>query len=329
MEKGMRAVRIRAPGSFDVLEPVDRDIPRPGPEDVLVRVRAAGVNRADCMQRQGTYPIPASAKWGDIPGLEVSGEVAEVGSAVTEYRTGDRVFGLVQHGGYAEYVLVDRGLALPIPANLDFPHAAGIIETFSTANETVFEIGGLRVGETILIHAGSSGVGITALQMARIAGAHAFVTAGTDEKLERLKTLGAEVAINYRNEDFVVAVERAGGVDEILDFIGPDYLARNLRALRKTGRLILVGLLGSDSCDFDIRPMLAKRLTIRGFTLRSQELVDKRAIVQRVQRRWMPYIERGLIGPVLHGTFPLADAAQAHRVMEANANTGKIILVVD
>jgi putative PIG3 family NAD(P)H quinone oxidoreductase len=325
----MRAIRIKAPGSFDVLELVDRDIPKPGPDDLLVRVRAAGVNRADCMQREGNYPVPPGAKWGDIPGLEVSGEVAEFGSAVTEYKIGDRVFGLVQHGGYSEYVLVDRGLALPIPASLDFVLAAGIIETFATANETVFEVGGLGVGETILVHAGSSGVGITALQMARIAGAHVFVTAGSDGKLERLKALGAEVTINYKNDDFVSVVERAGGVDEIIDFIGPDYLARNLHALRKSGRLVLVGLLGGDTCEFDIRPMLAKRLTVRGFTLRAQELVDKRAIVQRVQRRWIPYVERGLILPVLHCTFPLADAGEAHRTMESNVNIGKIILAVN
>jgi NADPH2:quinone reductase len=325
----MRAIRIKKPGSFDVLELVDCDIPKPGPDDLLVRVRAAGVNRADCMQRAGTYPIPAGAKWSDIPGLEIAGEVAEIGSAVKEFRSGDLIFGLVQQGGYAEYVLVDRGLALPIPVNLDFVAAAGIIETFATANETVFEVGGLRVGETILIHAGCSGVGITALQMARIAGAHVFVTAGTDQKLERLKALGAEMTINYKEDDFVAIVERAGGVDEILDFIGPDYLARNLQALRKTGRLVLVGLLGSDGCEFDVRPMLAKRLTIRGFTLRAQELIDKRAIVRRVQSRWMPYVERGFLQPIIHQTLPLAEAAEAHRMIEANTNTGKIVLAVD
>jgi len=327
----MRAIRIKEPGSFNMLELVERDVPKPGPEDLLVRVKAAGVNRADCMQRQGRYPIPAGAKWGDVPGLEIAGEVVETGSSVDEFKTGDRVLGLVQYGGYAEYALVDRGLALAIPEAMDFVSAAGIIETFATANETVFEVGGLRVGETILIHAGSSGVGTTALQMAKIAGAHVFATAGSDAKLERLATLGADLTINYRRQDFVQAARAAStsGVDQILDFIGPDYLARNLQTLKETGRLVFVGLLGSDTCEFDIRIMLARRLTIRGFTLRAQALHDKRAIVKRVSQRWMPFVKKGLLKPILHATFDLTEAAEAHRVMESNSNTGKIILAVN
>jgi NADPH:quinone reductase len=326
----MRAIRIKGAGSFDMLELVERDVPKPGPEDLLVRVEAAGVNRADCMQRQGTYPIPEGANWGDVPGLEIAGRVAGTGSSVQEFKTGDRIFGLVQYGGYAEYALVDRGLALPIPENIDFISAAAMIETFATANETVFEVGGLRVGEIILVHAGSSGVGTTALQMAKIAGAHVFVTAGSDAKLERLAELGADLTINYKKQDFVQAARRAsnGGVDQILDFIGPDYLARNLRTLRETGRLVCVGLLGGDSCEFDFHIMLAKRLTIRGFTLRAQALLDKRAIVKRVARRWMPFVENGLLKPILHATFDLEQASEAHRMMESNANIGKITLAV-
>jgi NADPH2:quinone reductase len=326
----MHAIRIKRPGSYDVLELVERPAPTPGADDLLVKVRAAGINRADCMQRLGTYPIPPGADWGDIPGLEVAGEVAGVGASVREYKVGDRVFGLLPHSGYAEYALVDRGLALPIPEKWDFVQAACIIETFATANETVFELGGLKVGETILIHAASSGVGSTALQMAKVAGATVFVTAGSDTKLARLRELGADLAINYKKEDFVAAVKHTSGegVDLVLDFIGADYLARNLQALRETGRLVLVGLLGSDTCEFDIRIMLARRLTIRGFTLRAQGLSNKRKIVERVGQRWMPFLEMGRIKPIVHATFPLEKAAAAHELMEANANTGKIILTI-
>jgi NADPH:quinone reductase len=326
----MRAVRIQRPGSFDVLELVERPTPGPGPDDLLVRVRAAGVNRADCMQRQGTYPTPPGVDWGDVPGLEVAGEVASIGEAVTEFAVGDRVFGLVQQGGYAEFALVDRGLALPIPEQSSFVEAAGVIEAFATANETVFEIGGLTSGETILIHAAASGIGSTAVQMATAVGARVIASAGSQAKLRRLSELGADFTINYKEQDFVREARRVAGdgVDLVLDFIGADYLARNLAILRRTGRLVLVGQLGSPTCVFDPADVIGKRLTIRGFTLRPQSLAEKRNIVQRVRQRWLPLLRNGRIKPVLHGSFPLAEAAAAHQLVETNATFGKIILEV-
>jgi NADPH:quinone reductase len=327
----MRSIRIKRPGSYDVLEFVERPMPAPGPEDLLVKVRAIGVNRADCMQRLGTYPIPPGVDWGDIPGLEVAGEVVGTGPSVAEYKVGDRVFGLVQHSAYAEYAVVDSGLALSIPSNLDFIQAASIIEAYATANETVFELGGLRVGETILIQAAASSVGSTALQMAKVAGATVVAVSGSNSKLARLKDLGGDFLINYKNEDFVAATRRAvpKGVDVVLDFIGADYLARNLNALRPTGRLILVGLMGKNNCDFDIRIVLGKRLTIRGFTLRAQTVTDKRRIVERVRQRWIPFLKSGRLKPIVHATFPLERAAAAHELIESNANIGKIVLTVD
>ena len=326
----MRAVRIKEPGSFDVLELVERPIPSPGPDDLLVRVRAAGVNRADCMQRQGTYPTPPGVDWGDIPGLEVAGEVTAIGKAVSEFAPGDRVFGLVQRAGYAEFALVDRGLALPIPAEATFIEAAGIAEAFATANETLFEIGALTGGETVLIHAAASGVGSTAVQMAKVAGARVIATAGSPAKLRRLSEMGADLAINYREQDFVREAKRVTGegVDLVLDFIGPDYLARNLSALRPTGRLVLAGQLGSPTCVFDPAKVIGKRLTIRGFTLRPQSLAEKRNIVRRVGERWLPLFREGRIRPVLQGSFALADAAAAHRLMEVNTTFGKIVIEV-
>lgn len=326
----MRTIRIKHPGSYDVLELVERPTPSPGPDDLLVRVRAAGVNRADCMQRMGTYPIPAGTDWGDVPGLEVAGEVAAVGNAVIEFKVGDRVFGLVPQGGYAEFALVDCGLALPIPHQFSFVEAAGIIESFATANETVFEIGELKIGETIFIHAAASGVGSTAVQMAKAAGATVIVSAGSQAKLQRLFELGANLTINYKEQDFVREVKEVtgDGVDLVLDFIGADYLARNLAVLRRTGRLILVGQLGSPTCVFDPSIMIGKRLTMRGFTLRPQSLADRRKIVQRVGQRWLPLLQNGQIRPILHSTFPLDAAAAAHRLMETNTTFGKIILEV-
>lgn len=326
----MRAIRIKRPGSYDVLELVERPTPSPGPDDLLVRVRAAGVNRADCMQRLGTYPTPPGTDWGDVPGLEIAGEVAAVGNAVTEFKLGDRVFGLVPQGGYAEFTLVDRELALPIPHHFSFVEAAGIIEAFATANETVFEIGGLTSGETILIHAAASGVGSTAVQMAKTVGARVIASAGSQAKLKRLSELGADLVINYKQEDFVrEAKEIAGdGVDLVLDFIGADYLARNLAVLRRTGRLVLVGQLGSPTCVFDPADVIGKRLTIRGFALRRQSLAERRKIVQLVGQRWLPSLRNGQIRPILHSTLPLAEAAAAHALMETNTTFGKIILEV-
>ncbi len=326
----MKALVITRPGSFDVLQVQQRPVPVPGPDELLVKVAAVGVNRADCLQREGLYPTPAGVAWADVPGLELAGEVAGKGEAVTGFEIGDRVFGLVPGNAYAEYALVDSAMAVATPPDLSDVEAASLIEALATANETVFELGGLRAGETVLVHAAASSVGITAVQMAKSVGARVFVTAGSRHKLDRLAALGADLCIDYKQQDFVAAVREAApeGVDLIIDFIGADYVARNLDALRKTGRLMLVGLLGSPTCVFDPGTMIAKRLTMRGFTLRAQTVADKRLIVQRAAARWLPRLAAGEIRPVIHATVPLERAGEAHRMMEDNANTGKIVLTV-
>jgi putative PIG3 family NAD(P)H quinone oxidoreductase len=327
----MFVMRVTRFGPPETLQPAERAVPGPGPEDLLVRVRAVGVNRADCLQRAGTYPTPPGVDWGDVPGLELAGEVAEVGAGVGRFQPGDRVFGLVANGAYAEYALIDQGLALPVPKGWSFVDAACIIEVFATANETVFELGQLAEGQTILIHAGASGVGTAALQMAVASGARAIATAGSEAKTARLRELGATLAINYRQEDFVVAARRLAGergVDVIIDFIGADYLARNLELLALKGRLVLVGLMGGPTCVFDPAILLRKRLTVRGFTLRSQSVDEKRAIVGRVRERWLPLLEAGQIRPVLHGTMPLGEASAAHALLESNQTIGKVVLEV-
>jgi NADPH:quinone reductase len=326
----MRAVTAPPYGGPEVLAIVDAPEPDPGPNDLLVRVRAVGVNRADCLQRAGNYPPPPGQ--GDILGLELAGEVAALGSAVSDFAPGQRVFGLVASGAYAEYALLDHRLALPVPEGWSFVQAAAVIEIFSTANETVFGLGDLKRGESILVHAGGSGVGTTAIQMAKHAGATVFFTAGSTEKIDRGRALGADHGINYRTHDFVEEVFRLSegrGVDVIEDFIGAEYLARNLSLLRDTGRLVMVGLMGGPRCLFDPAIMLRKRLKILGFTLRRQPIESKQAIVRRVAERWLPLLVDGTMRPVIYGTFPFEQVAAAHAAMEANQNFGKIVLTMD
>jgi NADPH:quinone reductase-like Zn-dependent oxidoreductase len=258
--------------------------------------------------------------------------VVALGAAVTGFTPGQRVFGLVASGAYAESALLDQRLALPVPEGWDFVQAASVIEMFATANETVFGLGQLQAGESILIHAGGSGVGSTAIQMAKHAGATVFFTTGSTEKIDRGRALGADHGINYRTHDFVEEVFRLSdgrGVDVIEDFIGADYLARNLSLLRETGRLLLVGLMGQPRCDFDPAIMLRKRLKILGFTLRRQAVESKQAIVRRVAERWLPLLIEGAIRPAIYGTFPFERVADAHAAMEANRNFGKIVLTLD
>lgn len=331
MAEEMNAVTIRNYGAPEVLKVEKLARPRPGADDLLVRVGAAGVNRADCLQRAGNYPMPPGVG-SLVPGLELAGEVEAVGSAVKDFRPGDRVFGLVAEGAYAEYARLDQGLALRVPANWDFATAAGVIEVFCTANETVFQVGGLAAGESILIHAGASGVGTAAVQMARHAGAGVLFTAGTQAKVDAVLALGADHGIVYKSHDFVDEVLRltgGEGVDQIEDFIGADYLMRNLSLLKTKGRLVLVGLMGGRTAEFDMGAMLSKRLAVFGFTLRAQSLLEKRAIVARFRDRWMPQLAAGRIAPVMYATFPLADASTAHAVMERNENLGKIVLTVE
>ena len=326
----MRQVTLPAYGGPEVLTIEDAPEPEAGPGELLVRVRAAGVNRADCLQRAGTYPMPPGL--GNVPGLELAGEVAGTGPGVESYRVGDRVLGLVAEGGYAEYARLDAGLAVPIPDGWSFAQGAAVIEVFCTANETVFELGGLDAGQSLLVHAGASGVGTAAVQMAKHAGATVFFTAGSRAKIDRVLALGADHGILYKSEDFVEEVfrtTRGEGVDVVEDFIGADYLARNLSVLKSAGTLLLVGFMGGRVAPFDLGPMLRKRLSIRGFTLRAQSVANKRAIVGRFRERWLPLLAAGSIRPVIHEVVPFAEVRRAHELMEANENFGKIILGMD
>ena len=321
----MRQVTVPAYGGPEVLTMEDAPEPEAGPGELLVR--AAGVNRADCLQRAGAYPMPPGL--GNVPGLELAGEVVGTGSGVESFRVGDRVFGLVAEGGYAEYAVVDAGLAVTVPEEWSVVEGAAVIEVCCTANETVFELGGLEAGQALLVHAGASGVGTAAVQMAKQAGATVYFTAGSRGKIDRVLDLGADHGILYRTEDFVeelLRITRGEGVDVVEDFIGADYLARNLAVLKPTGTLLLVGLMGGQVAQFDLGGMLRKRLSIRGFTLRAQSVANKRAIVARFRERWLPHLAAGTIRPVVHATVPFAEVRRAHEMMEANENFGKIIL---
>lgn len=326
----MRAITIAGFGAPEVLKLAEVPDPTPGPRHLLVRVGAFGINRADALQRAGNYPPPPGES--DIPGLELAGEVISCGAEVDDFRPGERVFGLVASGAYAERALVDHRLAAAIPDGWDFTQAAAAIEIFCTANETLFQLGDLKAGEAVLVHAGGSGVGSTAIQMAKHVGATVLFTAGSDAKVEKVMSLGADTGINYKTHDFVEEVKRITGdegVDVIEDFIGAGYLMRNLSVLRHDGRLILVGLMGGNRCEFDLAPMLRRRLSVRGFNLRAQPVANKQAVVGRFKERWLPLIVDGTIRPIIHAVYPFAETAEAHRVMEANENFGKLVVSVD
>lgn len=326
----MKAIIFATPGGPEVLHLTDVSAPTPGPEELLVRVRATALNRADTLQRRGLYPPPAGES--DILGLELAGEVEAVGTAVHNFVPGDRVFGLVEGGGYAEQALLDARMAMPIPAGWSFVEAAAVPEVFLTANETLFTLGQLTAGETVLIHAGASGVGTAGIQMAHHMGAQVLTTAGSDEKVARTVALGADVGINYKTEDFAARVHELtnkAGADLVQDFVGAAYWSRNLQCLKVGGRLVLVGLMGGANVEADLNLMLRKRLHIIGSVMRSQPLANKIAMTQRFRERWLPLLASGTIHPIIDTSFPLAEAAAAHRYMEENRNVGKIILVVD
>jgi putative PIG3 family NAD(P)H quinone oxidoreductase len=326
----MRAITFTTPGGPEVLQLTEVPDPTPRPEQLLVRVRATALNRADTLQRRGQYPPPLGES--DILGLELAGEVQAVGTMTQGFRVGDRVFGLVGGGGYAEKAVIDYRMAMPIPASWSFVEAAAVPEVFFTANETLFTLGQLAPGETVLIHAGASGVGTAGIQMARYIGARVFATAGTPEKVERITALGAEVGINYRTEDFAARVRELttrAGVELIQDFIGAAYWQRNLQCLKVGGRLVLVGLMGGAKVEADLGLILRQRLHIIGSVLRSQSLESKIAITQRFRERWLPLLTQGHIRPIIDTSFPLAEAAAAHKYMEDNRNVGKIMLVVE
>ena len=323
----MIAIEIREPGGPEVLVPVERPTPALGADDVLIKVIAAGVNRPDVAQRLGRYPPPPGAS--DIPGLEVSGAVTAIGDRVDSFRIGDQVCALLAGGGYAEYAVAPAVQCLPIPRGVDPVHAAGIPETTFTVWTNVFDRGRLKIGESILVHGGSSGIGTTAIQVARSYGARVLTTAGSAEKCAALVALGAERAINYKTEDFVaVAKEMTGGegVDVILDIIGAAYLQRNLDALALEGRLVHIGQQGGAKTEINLGPVLRRRLTITGSTLRARSVEEKGAIAKQVQANVWPLFESDAMKVIVHKTFPLNQASEAHRVMEASEHIGKLIL---
>ncbi len=324
----MRAIVVDPPGQTpDSLRLAEAPDPQPSDEEVLIRVHATALNRADMMQRMGNYPPQHGAS--DILGLELAGEVIEIGSRVRNLSVGDRVYGLSGGGGYAELATLHESLAMPIPDELTYREAASIPEVFFTANTAVRTLGRTQPGERILIHAGGSGVGIAAIQIARLIGAEVWTTAGSDEKCRRASELGADLAINYREQDFAeLAQERSGGrgLDVILDVIGRDYWDANLRSLGQSGRLVLVGLMGGAAAETNLGLILSKRLQIFGTVMRSRPLIDRAAITRDYQLHLEPAIVSGDMRPVIDTVFPLSQAAAAHHYMQENRNFGKILL---
>ena len=308
--------------------PVERPDPVPGPDDVLIRVAGAGVNRPDVLQRRGGYPPPAGAS--DIPGLEVSGTIAAVGADVRQWKVDDAVCALVAGGGYATMCVAPARQCLPVPLSMDVVSASAIPETFFTVWTNMFEGGRLRAGETALVHGGSSGIGTTAIQLAAARGVTVLATAGSDEKCRACEDLGAKQAINYRTADFVEAIREltnGKGVDFILDMVGGDYLARNLQVLATDGRLVLIGFMSGDTtAPVDLRRILTRRLTITGSTLRPRTVEEKGHIATELRAHVWPLLDRGAVKPIIHRVFPLAAAADAHRLMESSEHVGKIVL---
>jgi NADPH2:quinone reductase len=322
----MRAIEISKPGGPEVLTLCDREIPQPGPDQVVIKVAYAGVNRPDALQRAGMYAPPKGAS--ELPGLECSGEVAAIGANVTSQRVGDSVCALLPGGGYAEYVATAAAHCLPVPEGMDLKHAACLPETFFTVWSNVFMRGGLRAGERFLVHGGSSGIGTTAIQLAHVLGARVFVTAGSEDKLECCRKLGAEVAINYKEQDFVAVVKAEGGADLILDMVGGSYMQRNINALADDGRLVQIAFLQGMKAELNMVQMMTRRLTLTGSTLRPQSDLAKARIADQLREKVWPLLASGRIGPVMDLEFALADASKAHARMEAGDHIGKIVLKV-
>jgi NADPH2:quinone reductase len=325
----MTAIAIRAPGGPEVLVPQERPVAVPGEGEILVKVAAAGVNRPDVMQRKGLYPPPPGAS--DIPGLEIAGEVAALGPGATRFNTGDKITALVAGGGYAEYCPAHETNALPAPTSLSLIEGGAIPETFFTVWHNVFERGKLKSGETLLVHGGSSGIGTTAIQLAKAFGARVITTAGSAEKCEACRKLGADVAVNYRSEDFVAATKTATGgkgAEVILDMVGGDYIARNYEAAGVDGRIVQIAFQGSSRANVDFLRIMLKRLTHTGSTLRARAVADKAAIARALEANAWPLIAAGKVKPVIYRTFPLREAAAAHALMETSTHIGKIVLTV-
>jgi len=325
----MTAIEISAPGGPDVLKPKVVPTPRPGPGQVLVKVAAAGVNRPDLAQRSGSYPPPPGAS--PLPGLEVAGEVVLVGEGVARWRPGEQVCALVNGGGYAEYCVVEDVQALPIPAGHDLITAAAIPETFFTVWANVFERGRLAAGEWFLVHGGSSGIGTTAIQLAKAFGAKVIATAGSAEKCQACRELGADRAVNYRSEDFVKACQEATGgqgVDLILDMVAGAYTERNILAAADDGRIVQIAVLGGANVSINIARVMMKRLTLTGSTLRPRSRAFKGSLAAALEKMVWPLLASGTVRVVLDATFPLLKAAEAHRHLEAGEHIGKVVLTV-
>ena len=325
----MTAIAIPTPGGPEALVPQEIAVPQPGDGEILVKVAAAGVNRPDVAQRRGVYPPPKGAP--ETPGLEIAGEVVALGKGVTRWKTGDKVMALVVGGGYAEYCLAYENHALPIPPGLSMVEAAAIPETFFTVWHNVFERGGLKPGETLLVHGGTSGIGTVAIQLAKQFGARVITTAGSAEKCDAARKLGADVAINYKTEDFVAATKAATdgkGAEVILDMVGGDYIERNYEAAGVEGRIVQIAFQGSPKATVDFRRIMLKRLHHTGSTLRSRSVADKGAIARAVEQQVLPLIAVGKVKPIMDSTFPLREAAAAHARMESSAHIGKIVLTL-
>lgn len=327
MSKTMRVIEIKQPGGPEALVLGRRPVPAPGEGEILIEVNAAGVNRPDILQRLGLYPPPPGAS--DIPGLEVAGTVKALGQGVDSLRVGDRVCALVAGGGYAEFATAPAPQCLPVPGALTMEEAAALPETFFTVWTNVFERGRLSAGETLLVHGGSSGIGTTAIQMARARGATVFTTAGSDEKCRACEALGAELAVNYRREDFVAVLKKktaGAGVDVILDMVSGEYVERNIELAAVDGRVVIIAFLRGSRAEIDLRPLMVKRLTLTGSTLRPRTVEEKGLIASALKREIWPLIEAGEIKPQIFETFTLAEASKAHALMESSRHIGKIVL---
>jgi putative PIG3 family NAD(P)H quinone oxidoreductase len=325
----MRCVEISKPGGPEVLVAAERPTPTPKADEILVKVAAAGVNRPDVLQRMGKYPVPPGAS--DLPGLEIAGEVSALGSAVKNFRVGDKVCALASGGGYAEYCAVPEAQALPAPKGLSMLEAASLPETFFTVWSNVYDRARLAPGESLLVQGGSSGIGVTAIQIAAAMGNRVFATAGSDEKCAACVSLGAEKAINYRTQDFLAEIRAATGgkgVNVILDMVGGDYVPKELKCLADDGRLVFIAMLGGSKTELDINEVLRRRLVVTGSTLRPRPVEFKGAIARSLREKVWPLIEAGKIKPVIFKTFPLAQASEAHKLMESSQHIGKIVLAV-
>lgn len=323
----MKCIEIAAPGAPEQLVLGERPDPTPGPGQVRIKVAAAGVNRPDCLQRRGAYPPPPGAS--DILGLEVAGEIDQLGEGVAGWAIGDRVCALLTGGGYAELAIADQECLLPVPEPLSFQEAAGLPETVLTVWSTTFQRGGLRAGEALLVHGGSSGIGSTAIQLAKAFDATVATTVGSPEKAAYCQDLGADLIVNYKQDDFLPIIQQQwGGVDVVLDMVGGDYIPKNLQLLKPDGRHVTIAFLGGPKAEINFAMVMLKRLTLTGATLRARDTAFKGALVAQVQQKVWPLLQNGHLRSTIHATFPLSDAAKAHALMESSTHMGKIILTM-